>query len=124
MNINLDKQTFSAIRQLAEAEERTMVGQIRWLIRFWMKTVCKESVSPAKTKVTGNEAVLRVLYEEKFLLKTSDIKDLVQDKFDCDLVNYSGAIYSLRKRGYVSTNNHLHSLTEKGKLKAKGLMFE
>ena len=58
----------------------------------------------------------------KFYLQ--HIKDLVQDKFDCDLVNYSGAIYSLRKRGYVSTNNHLHSLTEKGKLKAKGLMFE
>jgi len=123
MNINLDKQTFSAIRQLAEAEERTMVGQIRWLIRFWMKTVCKEDVPLTKIKIKGSDAVLRVMYEERFLLKTSDIKDLVEAKFDCDLVNYSSAIYSLRKRGYVSTNNHLHNLTEKGKLKAKGLVF-
>jgi hypothetical protein len=123
MNINLDKQTFSAIRQLAEAEERTMVGQIRWLIRFWMKTVCKEDVPLTKIKIKGSDAVLKVLYDEGFLLNTSDIKDLVQDRYDCDLVNYSSAIYSLRKRGYVSTNNHLHSLTEKGKLKAKGLVF-
>ena len=123
MNINLDKETFSAIRQLAEAEERTMVGQIRWLIRFWMNTVCKKDVPSMKVKIKGNDAVLKVLYDEGFLLNTSDIKDLVQDRYDCDLVNYSGAIYSLRKRGYVSTNNHLHCLTEKGKLRAKSLMF-
>jgi hypothetical protein len=116
-NINVDRQTFDALRDLADSQERTMAGQIRWLMRDWLKSQNMEApvYEPANK---GNNIVLQVMLEAGEPLTTLDIR-LRAEQLGCRLVNYSGAVYAARERGEITTKKRLHSLTQKGIMKAR-----
>jgi len=115
-NINVDSQTFNALRDLADSQERTIAGQIRWLMRDWLKSQNIEKPAYESTS-NGNNIVLQVMLEAGEPLTTLDIR-LRAEQLGCTLVNYSGAIYAARQRGEITTKKRLHSLTQKGIMKA------
>ena len=115
-NINVDSQTFDALRDLAESQERTIAGQIRWLMRDWLKSQNIEKPAYESTR-NGNNVVLQVMLEAGQPITTLDIR-LRAEQLGCTLVNYSGAIYAARERGEITTKKRLHSLTQKGIMKA------
>jgi len=116
-NINVDRQTFDALRDLANSQERTMAGQIRWLMRDWLKSQSVEA-PVYEPENNGNNIVLQVMLEAGEPLTTLDIR-LRAEQLGCRLVNYSGAIYAARERGEITTKKRLHSLTQKGIMKAR-----
>ena len=116
-NINVDRQTFDALRDLADSQERTMAGQIRWLMRDWLKSQSVEA-PVYEPENNGNNIVLQVMLEAGEPLTTLDIR-LRAEQLGCRLVNYSGAIYAARERGEITTKKRLHSLTQKGIMKAR-----
>tara|TARA_R110002020_G_scaffold186166_4_gene384121 strand:+ start:3374 stop:3739 length:366 start_codon:yes stop_codon:yes gene_type:complete len=116
-NINVDSQTFNALRKLADSEERTMAGQIRWLMRDWLKGLCKKEPAFEPT-ATGKKLILQVMLESGKPMSTSDIRARAE-QLGCTLINYSGAIYAAREREEITTKKRLHSLTERGKMRAR-----
>ena len=116
-NINVDSQTFNALRKLADSEERTMAGQIRWVMRDWLKSLCKKEPAFEPT-ATGNKIVLQVMLESGKPMSTAQIRARAE-QLGCTLINYSGAIYAARERGEIHTKKRLHTLTERGIIRAR-----
>ena len=65
-----------------------------------------------------NDLGIEIPVGEYLVVKVLPPTCKLKEQLGCTLVNYSGAIYAARERGEITTKKRLHSLTQKGIMKA------